>query len=118
MQCPARLTVSGAGSAIVNGAYQLRSPSVIPEAFAHVCRESKWEPRTMWTRLNGEGAWWESDNTSYVYFNKVDSKWWLDSGLTGLGLYITLAGQRTEAPPLIGWQAMGEGVQPVPSLHF
>ena len=118
--CVARLIVSDAGSAVVNGVYRARGPEVIPAAFGLVCRQSRWNEQTMWTKLNGAGSWWEADNGSYIYLNRGDGQWWMDSGVTGLGLYINTA--RADdvgtCPPLQGRRIMGDGQSPVPTLRI
>jgi len=117
-QCVGRVTVSGAGSVIVNGLYTVKEAAVVPTAFALVCRKARWSPEGMWAELNQGAPWWEADNGSYIYLNRGDGKWWLDSGETGLGLYISSSwqGDEGEAPPLDGWQALGDGKLPLPTL--
>ena len=75
----------------------------------------------MWQQLNGDsGSWWEADNGSYIYLNQGDGKWWIDSGETGLGLYISTArnNERVGSPPLEGWVTLTDGELPLPSLSF
>ena len=108
--------VSGAGSAIVNGVYVRREAAAIPAAFALVCASSGWDSASTWTRLNGGRAWWESPNSSYLYFNRGDGQWWLDSGATGLGLYVSRAPGEDGAPPREGWSALGDGALPLPTV--
>jgi hypothetical protein len=108
--------VSGAGSAIVNGVYMRREAAAIPAAFALVCASSGWDTASTWARLNGSRAWWESPNSSYLYFNRGDGQWWLDSGATGLGLYVSRAPGEDEAPPRDGWSALGDGALPLPTV--
>jgi hypothetical protein len=112
----ARLIVEGAGSAIVNGAYSLRDAAVVPSAFALVCASSGWDAASTWARLNGNHEWWEAPNKSYVYFNSGDGQWWLDSGATGLGLYVSRAAGAGAVPPRDGWAVLGEGVLPLPRI--
>jgi hypothetical protein len=109
-----RVLISGAGSAIVNGVYAQREASTIPAAFARVCHSSGWDAAETWTRLDEQRAWWESPNGSYLYFNGADKLWWLDSGETGLGLYVS--GAAGAAPPSAGWQRIGRGALPLPTL--
>ncbi len=114
-----RVSVSGAGSSIVNGDYLLRTSKVIPSAFDLVCRQSRWDTHSMWERLNGNGSWWESENGSYIYLNRGDGKWWMDSGETGLGLYVrmSLGGEEaTTSPPTDGWEQLSGAVLPLPSV--
>lgn len=72
----------------------------------------------MWERLNRGAPWWEADNGSYIYLNRGDGRWWLDSGETGLGLYVAPSREGDEgvAPPQQGWQALGDGKLPLPTL--
>lgn len=112
-----RVVISGAGSGIVNGIFSRRDPSLVPVAFASVCKTSGWDPAATWARLNGQGAWWEAANGSYLYFNSGDNLFWLDSGLTGLGLYVSGAAAGIgDVPPRVGWRVIGEGLPPLPSI--
>ena len=118
---PTRVVISGAGSAIVNGVYARRAAAAVPAAFARVCYASGWDAAATWDRLNGPREWWEAPNNSYVYFNRGDRLWWLDSGETGLGLYVSsVAAISTtpvlEAPPVDGWTVIGDGALPLPTV--
>jgi hypothetical protein len=112
----ARVTVAGAGSAVVNGVFARRDAAAVPAAFARVCVDAGWDSAATWARLNGPRAWWEAENSSYFYFNRGDGKWWLDSGETGLGLYISQAAGAGDAPPRDGWRVVGDGHLPLPSI--
>jgi hypothetical protein len=116
----ARVVVSGAGSAIVNAAYARREAAAVPRSFALVCRASGWDSEATWSRLNGERAWWEAPNGSYLYFNRADGQWWLDSGETGLGVYVARAagtGAKDAPPPRSGWAVVGDGgALPLPTV--
>ena len=112
----ARVTVSGAGSAIVNGAYARREAAAIPAAFARVCVGAGWEPAATWARLNGARDWFEAPNGSYLYYNSGDALFWLDSGATGLGLYVSGAAGAGAAPPSAGWRPIGDGALPLPTV--
>ena len=72
----------------------------------------------MWERLNGNGSWWESDNGSYIYLNRGDGKWWMDSGETGLGLYIcsSRGEEPAAAPPADGWEPLSGAALPLPTV--
>ena len=112
---PPRVVVSGAGSNVVNGTYARRSAAAVPAAFALVCRSSGWDAAVTWSRLNGPRDWWEeTSNASYIYFNGGDRQWWLDSGETGLGLYVS--SMQSDAPPAEGWTPIGDGVLPLPTV--
>ena len=115
LAAPARVVVSGAGSSVVNGSYARRSASAVPAAFARVCRSSGWDAGKTWERLNGPRDWWEASNASYIYFNCGDRMWWLDSGVTGLGLYVS--GVEGSLPPVDGWKLIGDGALPLPTVH-
>lgn len=112
----ARVVVSGAGSAIVHGVYSRRDSATVPSAFALVCSASGWDAAATWGRLNGARTWWEAPNASYIYFNRGDKQWWLDSGETGLGLYVSRAAGVGDAPPSNGWAVIGDGTLPLPSI--
>jgi hypothetical protein len=117
--CSRTVVVSGAGSSVVNGAYVSRPAEVIPASFTLVCRQSKWDATAMWQKLNRGAPWWETENGSYFYLNKGDGKWWLDSGVTGLGLYISsAAGAGEDVPPTTGWLQIGDGELPLPTLRL
>ena len=118
MSAAARIVVTGAGSAVVNGVYDLRDAAAVPAAFALVCHASGWNAARTWGRLNGVRAWWEAPNGSYFYFNSGDGQWWLDSGVTGLGLYVSRAAGAGSAPPRDGWAALGDGALPLPTVSL
>ena len=92
--------------------------TTIPFAFDMVCKKSRWNTESMWDQLNGNGAWWESDNGSYIYLNRGDGKWWMDSGETGLGLYIRNARdeESSNVPPTDGWEMLGDATLPLPTV--
>jgi hypothetical protein len=115
---PMRVVISGAGSAIVNGVYTRRSAATVPPAFAQVCVSSGWEASVTWDRLNGPRDWWEAPNASYCYYNRGDRQWWLDSGMTGLGLYVSRAAGVGAAPPVDGWTVLGDGELPLPTFSL
>jgi len=118
--CANKVTLSGAGSKIVNGVFVLRPPAIIPAAFDLVCKKYRWNTNNMWMQLNGDANWWEADNGSYIYLNQGDGKWWIDSGETGLGLYISTARnhERVGSPPLEGWETLTDGELPLPTITF
>jgi hypothetical protein len=113
-----KLRVTGAGSSIVNGLYHLRQAEIIPSSFSKVCFKARWNPSDMWDQLNRGRPWWETENGSYIYYNGGDGQWWMDSGETGLGLYIST--DKTDSdilPPLKGWEVLGDGKLPLPKLN-
>ena len=116
--CVNRLRVTGAGSSIVNGLYHLRQAEIIPSSFSKVCFKARWNPSDMWDQLNRGRPWWETENGSYIYFNGGDGQWWMDSGETGLGLYISRSEDYDDnIPPLNGWEVLGDGKLPLPELN-
>ena len=115
-----KLRVTGAGSSIVNGLYHLRQAEIIPSSFSKVCFKARWNPSDMWDQLNRGRPWWETDNGSYIYYNGGDGQWWMDSGETGLGLYISRSRSEDDdgnIPPLNGWEVLGDGKLPLPKLN-
>ena len=50
--------VKGAGDDSVNGLYELRPASEIPDGFRVVCEAQKWDTAQMWKKLNGNRQWW------------------------------------------------------------
>jgi hypothetical protein len=113
----ARVVVTGAGSVVANGLYTRRDAASMPDAFARVCVKSGWDAAATWSQLNGPRAWWEAPNGSLFYFNS-DGQWWLDSGETGLGLYVSRAAGVGGAPPTDGWMTLGDGALPLPSVKI
>lgn len=117
-----RIAVEGAGEAIVNGIYTERPSAAIPEAFALVCRQNSWPVESMWQRLARGGAWWEAPNGSYIYYNHGDSTWWMDSGETGLGLYVARGsasqGACLTGVPSEGWRPLQGARMPLPTVRY
>lgn len=76
----------------------------------------------MWQRLAQGGPWWEAPNGSYIYYNHGDNTWWLDSGVTGLGLYVAPVakgkGSSASGVPSSGWQALQGSRMPLPTIEF
>ena len=63
----------------------------------------------MWKQLSdGQQAWYEHENGSYIYHNVGDGKWWIDSP-DGGGVYIS--GKLTEE----AWQALPNAISPTPT---
>jgi len=71
----------------------------------------------MWKRLsNGKTTWWEMENESYIYYNRGDGKWWIDSP-DGSGLYIVEVGDgisEASLPPKEGWERLSGAKDPTP----
>lgn len=121
MSTTTRLRITGAGSSIVNGLYHSRHAEIIPSSFTKVCVKARWNPNDMWQQLNRGRPWWETENGSYIYFNRGDGQWWMDSGETGLGLYISRGSPCEDddnIPPLNGWEPLGDGELPLPNLSI
>eukprot|EP00518_Triparma_eleuthera_P014495 CAMPEP_0182472072 /NCGR_PEP_ID=MMETSP1319-20130603/21487_1 /TAXON_ID=172717 /ORGANISM="Bolidomonas pacifica, Strain RCC208" /LENGTH=127 /DNA_ID=CAMNT_0024672701 /DNA_START=116 /DNA_END=496 /DNA_ORIENTATION=- len=109
------LYVNSAGLAAVNGAFFLREPSIVPVGFARTCIEMKWDVDETWRRLSyPDKRWYEAENDSYIYFNRLDSNWWLD-GPDGAGAYI-VPGDLHSPPPLSGWASLRGVPKPDPIL--
>ena len=32
----------------------------------------------MWAKLNSGRTWYKADNEAYIYWNSLDSCWWID----------------------------------------
>jgi len=127
-----RVTVMNAGVEAVNGDYEPRELTEIPEKFALVCEQNGWDTVAMWKQLAGVGSgteadgplqWFEAPNKSYIYFNVGDQHWWID-GPDGLGAYKS-RGPRFAVPAYprgsggaYGWWALSDAdtSQPVPTL--
>lgn len=125
-----KVTVMNAGMDAVNGEYEARDASVIPEMFAKVCEQNGWVTLDMWNKLSGANSgsafdskpiWFESPNKSYIYFNLADQHWWID-GPDGLGVY-KARGPHFAVPAYprgsggeFGWFSLAEDSDPVPTL--
>ncbi|MEW5312180.1 MAG: hypothetical protein WDW38_003827 [Sanguina aurantia] len=116
-----RVSVSNAGCDIVNGSYEKRPASSIPKAFAMVCEQNSWDTQSTWHQLNGASDWWELPaNDSLMYYNRGDKQWWMDSGETGMGVYVSPMASAAHAannlPPSSGWRPLSKGVMPLPEV--
>lgn len=110
----AALTVSGAGSSVVNGGYAQKDPSQVPQGFAETCVQNRWDPQRTWRSLSdGKRPWYEKCDGSYIYWNRSDKNWWID-GPNGLGLYI--AADTGVTPPAKGWQLLRGAEPPAPTV--
>ncbi len=74
----------------------------------------------MWKNLSDQKtAWFEqSDNESYIYWNRGDGKWWMD-GPSGAGIYVVpdpnlVVGNGL--PPTSGWVPLSSDFNPVPEV--
>ena len=105
----------------ISGRYTQRDGGAeIPSGFAEVCKQNDWPVEGTWQRLNGgeQGSWFaHEENSSYIYFNKMDQMWWID-GPDGLGVYKGAA--PSWAPPggSIRWEALDGGThRPTLAIH-
>lgn len=81
------LHVSNAGVKVLNGTYRPRPHHVIPDAFASVCHQMKWDPQRTWRQLATPCHWYlHDDNASYIYLHN-DGRFWLDDP-NGAGIYV------------------------------
>ena len=39
---------------------------------------SGWPMEKMWAKLNSGRTWYRADNEAYIYWNTMDSCWWID----------------------------------------
>ena len=106
-----KLNVMGSAEVpAINGDYYPKSPAEIPSGFASVCDQQGWNTQDTWAKLNGmdptKDAWFaHADNESYIYWNRNDSRWWVD-GPDGNGVWI--AEGPSHAPPAHGWIHVGK----------
>ena len=110
------ILVRGSGETAVNGLFAPRDPSTIPAGFRRTCVEMNWPTDVMWKKLSdGKRPWFESDNESYVYWNRADGKWWIDEP-SGAGKYIVF--NDGELPPATGWSALPGALMPLPTVEI
>lgn len=108
------IRINSAGVPSVVGSYVQRKPDVIPEGFALVCRNMRWDPKKTWSTLSDlRRPWFEAENGAYVYWNTNDRQWWIDEP-DGGGVYV--AKDEGELPPSKGWQALPNGKAPLPTV--
>mmetsp|Transcript_54106 Transcript_54106/g.131312 ORF Transcript_54106/g.131312 Transcript_54106/m.131312 type:complete len:187 (+) Transcript_54106:169-729(+) len=88
--------VSNAGVQILNGTYKPRPYNTIPQAFADVCHQMKWDPQRTWTQLAAPTCQWflHNDNASYIYLHN-DGRFWMDDP-NGAGIYVCDASNAVE----------------------
>jgi hypothetical protein len=112
----------------LNGSYEPRDAlEGMPPGFAAVCRRERWNEQDTWQRLNGGATWYEAENGSYLYFNRADRRFWLDTP-DGAGVYVTAAvamgEQPPRRPPSVGWRILdgyapsSSPAQQLPSVHM
>mmetsp|Transcript_946 Transcript_946/g.1365 ORF Transcript_946/g.1365 Transcript_946/m.1365 type:complete len:129 (+) Transcript_946:380-766(+) len=111
---PNKISVSGGGFHDVNGIYEQRSPAIIPAGFDRTCRAMNWDTEQMWKQLSDQSKpWYESENESYIYWNRGDGKLWID-GPSGSGVYIAKNDGWT--PPKSGWVSLSYEYEPTPTV--
>merc|ERR1711871_1571708 len=104
------VVVRGGGLGAINAAYFQRKPDEVPAGFSKTCKEMNWPPKATWQQLSdGKRPWFEAENDAYIYFNRADGQWWIDSP-SGAGAYV--ARSDTDVPPMSGWSAL-HGIPPV-----
>ena len=113
------VVVENAGSSGVNGLYEERDPSEIPEGFAFACKNMNWDSVVMWDQLtNKKSPWFEKEDGSYIYFNRGDGKWWIDNSEGG-GVYIAQAETGTPRfPEQKGYKLLPGAMKPAPNVHL
>lgn len=111
------LKVSGAGVRVLNGFYQSRPSTLVPEGFAATCARMRWNAGDMWNQLAvPQAPWYEHDNGSYMYLHQ-DGRWWMDDP-SGAGIYVCPAIDGSVTVPSGGWQPLSGGVDPMPTVHL
>eukprot|EP00873_Tetraselmis_striata_P013834 jgi/Tetstr1/434098/TSEL_023242.t1 len=82
-----------------------------------------WPTAKMWDQLSerplGDTArwWWESENESYIYYNRGDNQWWVD-GPSGAGLYVVPDMDASPVPPQDGWIPLQGAARPAPRCEY
>ena len=113
-----RIDVLAAGESSVVGSFYPQSGSDVPKMFASVCEQNGWKATDTWRRLNGghSGIWYahESDNGSYMYFNRNDRLWWID-GPDGLGVF-TAPGVNILPCASVHWRCLQGDACTLPTL--
>ena len=61
------IRINGAGVPSVVGSYAQRKPDMIPEGFALVCRNMRWDVKKTWHTLSDlRRPWFEAENGAYM----------------------------------------------------
>merc|ERR1711994_727028 len=94
----------------VNGQYFPTSAEEIPPGFEKVCQDQGWPSQKVWQKLNNGRTWYRKDNEAYIYWNTLDSCWWIDKP-DGAGIFKAAA--VAHAPPNAGWLPLS-GVKMLP----
>ena len=110
------VVVRGGGLSAINMAYAARDPAVVPAGFARTCLEMSWPALATWRQLSdGKRPWFEAENESYIYFNRGDGQWWIDSP-SGAGAYV--AKSDSDGPPATGWSVLPGIPKPAPVVEM
>eukprot|EP00520_Triparma_pacifica_P002639 CAMPEP_0118651924 /NCGR_PEP_ID=MMETSP0785-20121206/11042_1 /TAXON_ID=91992 /ORGANISM="Bolidomonas pacifica, Strain CCMP 1866" /LENGTH=120 /DNA_ID=CAMNT_0006544403 /DNA_START=163 /DNA_END=525 /DNA_ORIENTATION=- len=117
-----KILVSSTPFASLNVLYTLRSPSIIPPGFSTVCIENSWDPLQTWSKLNGldeeKDAYYGAENGSYIYLNKSDGMWWVDTP-DGGGKYVAPGGKGEGPPKDQGlWRELRGVKTPTPKVEY
>ena len=109
------ISITNAGYQAVNGIYYPKSASIIPVGFDRTCISMNWNTQQMWNQLSDQTrTWYESENDSYIYWNKGDGKYWID-GPSGAGIYIVK--DSGQLPPKTGWISLDTSYEPLPTVE-
>ena len=73
-----KIVVQGSSVDSVNKEYHETSSDEIPIGFDKVCKGQGWPTQKMWKKLNDDNTWYKADNDAYIYWNTLDSSWWID----------------------------------------
>lgn len=111
------LQVHGAGTAVVNGFYALvTETATVPRGFALTCEKDGWDTLKMWSQLSDPRVpYYLHENGSYIYWNKRDSRWWIDEP-SGGGVYVVGETPPTQ-PPQTGWKLLPGAKAPAPTVE-
>mmetsp|Transcript_32606 Transcript_32606/g.74777 ORF Transcript_32606/g.74777 Transcript_32606/m.74777 type:complete len:122 (+) Transcript_32606:47-412(+) len=63
---------------LLNGTYEPRASSDIPQAFRTFCAMMAWEAEHMWVSWTTDhGVWYETANGAFLYWNVATIQWWI-----------------------------------------
>eukprot|EP00327_Prymnesium_parvum_P033658 CAMPEP_0195608614 /NCGR_PEP_ID=MMETSP0815-20121206/8834_1 /TAXON_ID=97485 /ORGANISM="Prymnesium parvum, Strain Texoma1" /LENGTH=109 /DNA_ID=CAMNT_0040748477 /DNA_START=47 /DNA_END=376 /DNA_ORIENTATION=- len=63
---------------LLNGTYEPRASSDIPQAFRTFCAMMAWEAEHMWVSWTTDhGVWYELANGAFLYWNATTLQWWI-----------------------------------------
>jgi len=106
-----KIVVMETGVNCVNGDYVPTSAEEIPPGFDQVCKQQGWPTSKMWNKLNCGKTWYRAENEAYIYWNSLDSCWWIDKP-NGMGVY--KAKSPNYAPPQSGWMPLSPEAKVLP----